>query len=39
MGQAQHDLLKAFPHTHTLLALLRDGFHERFAGRQGQAAG
>ena len=24
MGQGQHDLLKAFPHTHTLLALLCD---------------
>ena len=27
MGQDQHDLLASFPHNHTLLALLRDGFH------------
>ena len=27
MGKSQHDLLKAFPHNHTLLALMRDGFH------------
>lgn len=26
-GQAQADLLKAFPRTHAVLALLRDGFH------------
>ena len=32
MGQAQHDLLKAFPHNHTLLALLRDGFHDQSRG-------
>ena len=32
MGQGQHDLLKAFPHTHTLLALLRDGFHDESPG-------
>ena len=32
MGQAQHDLLKAFPHNHTLLALMRDGFHEQSRG-------
>ena len=31
-GQAQHDLLKSFPHNHTLLALLRDGFHEESPG-------
>ena len=32
MGQAQHGLLKAFPHTHVLLALLRDGFHDDSPG-------
>lgn len=32
MGQSQHDLLKAFPHNHTLLALMRDGFHEQSPG-------
>jgi choline dehydrogenase-like flavoprotein len=32
MGQAQHDLLKAFPHMHTLLALMRDGFHDQASG-------
>jgi choline dehydrogenase-like flavoprotein len=32
MGQSQHDLLKAFPHNHTLLALMRDGFHEQSQG-------
>ncbi len=32
MGQSQHDLLKAFPHSHTLLALMRDGFHEQSPG-------
>ena len=32
MGQTQHDLLKAFPHNHTLLALMRDGFHEQSQG-------
>ena len=32
MGQAQHDLLKAFPHNHTLLALMRDGFHDQSRG-------
>ncbi|WP_332775444.1 GMC family oxidoreductase [Polaromonas sp.] len=31
-GQSQHDLLKSFPHNHTLLALLRDGFHEQSPG-------
>ena len=32
MGQSQHDLLKAFPHNHTLLALMRDGFHDQSTG-------
>jgi choline dehydrogenase-like flavoprotein len=32
MGQGQHDLLAAFPNTHTLLALLRDGFHDGSRG-------
>ena len=32
MGQTQHDLLKAFPHNHTLLALMRDGFHDQSTG-------
>lgn len=32
MGQAQADLLRQFPHTHVLLALLRDGFHEQAPG-------
>lgn len=32
MGQTQHDLLKAFPHNHTLLALMRDGFHGQSRG-------
>ena len=32
MGQTQHDLLKAFPHNHTLLALMRDGFHDQSQG-------
>ncbi len=31
-GQGQHALLKSFPHNHTLLALLRDGFHEEAPG-------
>jgi choline dehydrogenase-like flavoprotein len=31
-GQSQHDLLKSFPHNHTLLALLRDGFHDEAPG-------
>ncbi len=34
MGQSQYDLLKAFPHSHTLLALMRDGFHEDASGGQ-----
>jgi choline dehydrogenase-like flavoprotein len=33
-GQDQHDLLRAFPHNHTLLALLRDGFHAEAPGGQ-----
>ena len=32
MGQSQHDLLKTFPHSHTLLALMRDGFHAQSQG-------
>lgn len=32
MGQTQHDLLKAFPYNHTLLALMRDGFHDQSQG-------
>ena len=32
MGQVQNDLLKAFPHNHTLLALMRDGFHDQAPG-------
>ncbi len=31
-GQGQHDLLTSFPHNHTLLALLRDGFHAQAPG-------
>jgi choline dehydrogenase-like flavoprotein len=31
-GQEQARLLRQFPHTHVLLALLRDGFHEQSAG-------
>ncbi|MEO7159041.1 MAG: hypothetical protein ABIX00_00755 [Polaromonas sp.] len=31
-GQGQHDLLASFPHKHTLLALLRDGFHDDAPG-------
>jgi choline dehydrogenase-like flavoprotein len=31
-GQAQAELLRQFPHTHVLLALLRDGFHEQSPG-------
>ena len=34
MGRSQRDLLKTFPHNHTLLALLRDGFHEKSPGGQ-----
>ena len=31
-GQSQHALLSSFPHNHTLLALLRDGFHDESPG-------
>jgi choline dehydrogenase-like flavoprotein len=31
-GAAYADALRAFPHTHVLLALLRDGFHPEAAG-------
>lgn len=31
-GQTQAGLLKQFPHTHVLLALLRDGFHDQSTG-------
>jgi choline dehydrogenase-like flavoprotein len=31
-GRQQAELLKAFPNTHTLLALMRDGFHEQSPG-------
>lgn len=31
-GQEQSDLLRQFPSTHVLLALLRDGFHEESPG-------
>ena len=31
-GPGQHDLLKSFPHTHTVLALLRDGFPQQSRG-------
>jgi choline dehydrogenase-like flavoprotein len=31
-GASQAALLRQFPHTHVLLALLRDGFHEQSAG-------
>ncbi|MDB5965280.1 MAG: glucose-methanol-choline oxidoreductase [Polaromonas sp.] len=34
MGQGQHELLASFPHNHTLLALLRDGFHAESPGGQ-----
>lgn len=34
MGQSQSDLLRAFPHNHTLLALMRDGFHDQAIGGQ-----
>jgi choline dehydrogenase-like flavoprotein len=32
MGAEQAALLRQFPHTHVLLALLRDGFHEQSPG-------
>jgi choline dehydrogenase-like flavoprotein len=31
-GHEQADLLQQFPHSHTLLALMRDGFHPEAAG-------
>jgi choline dehydrogenase-like flavoprotein len=31
-GQSQAQLLRQFPHTHVLLALLRDGFHAQSTG-------
>ncbi|MEO7547965.1 MAG: GMC family oxidoreductase [Ramlibacter sp.] len=31
-GQPQAEMLKKFPHTHVLLALLRDGFHPQSPG-------
>lgn len=31
-GQSQKALLQSFPHNHTLLALLRDGFHDESRG-------
>ncbi len=31
-GQSHAQLLRQFPHTHVLLALLRDGFHEQSPG-------
>jgi choline dehydrogenase-like flavoprotein len=33
-GQRQDDLLRSFPYNHTLLALLRDGFHDEAPGGQ-----
>lgn len=33
-GQAQADALRQFPHMHSLLALLRDGFHPQSIGGQ-----
>ena len=38
-GQQQADLLAGFPHTHVLLALLRDGFHEQSPGGRVQLRG
>ncbi len=32
LGEGQHALLQSFPHNHTLLALLRDGFHDQAPG-------
>jgi choline dehydrogenase-like flavoprotein len=32
LGKEQSELLKTFPHTQTLLALLRDGFHDEAPG-------
>jgi choline dehydrogenase-like flavoprotein len=33
-GQERADRLAKFPHTHVLLAIMRDGFHEQAAGGQ-----
>jgi choline dehydrogenase-like flavoprotein len=33
-GQHQAEVLKKFPHIHSLLALMRDGFHEQSVGGQ-----
>ncbi len=33
-GPVHRELLNSFPHNHTLLALLRDGFHEQSSGGQ-----
>jgi choline dehydrogenase-like flavoprotein len=33
-GPVHHELLNSFPHNHTLLALLRDGFHDQSRGGQ-----
>jgi choline dehydrogenase-like flavoprotein len=38
-GQAQAELLGQFPNTHSLLALLRDGFHDQSPGGQVQLRG
>ena len=38
-GRQQADLLAKFPHTHVLLALLRDGFHEQSPGGRVQLRG
>ena len=38
-GQAHADLLAKFPHTHVLLALLRDGFHAEAPGGRVQLRG
>jgi choline dehydrogenase-like flavoprotein len=38
-GQAQADQLAQFAHTHSLLALLRDGFHEQAPGGRVQLRG
>jgi choline dehydrogenase-like flavoprotein len=32
IGERQRNLLQAFPHSHVLLALLRDGFHDSSSG-------
>lgn len=38
-GQEQSKLLRQFPHTHVLLALLRDGFHDESPGGRVQLRG